>query len=76
MSYCGVADVCTYIAVQVHTLTSVLLQLLCQYTEEVGFDWSVQSGDVVTAKSHLARLQVLDSHSALLRSVASTLQYV
>ena len=48
-----------------------LVQLLCQCVEEVGFDCSVQSGDVITARRHLARLRSLDQESALLRSATS-----
>jgi hypothetical protein len=43
-------------------------KLLCQCKEEVWFDWCVRTGDVGAARRHLARLQSLDSQSALLRS--------
>ena len=51
------------------------MQLLCQCIEEVGFDWSIQTGDVITARRHLCRLQSLDKESALLRSVHIHLLY-
>ena len=54
-----------------YAVPCLLVQLLCQCAEEVGFDWSVQSGDVITARRHLARLQSLDQESALLRSATS-----
>lgn len=46
-----------------------MVQLLCQCVEEVGFDWCVQSGDVIGARRHVFRLQSLDRESAMLRSI-------
>ena len=51
----------------------LLLQLLSQCVEELGFDWSVQTGAVGVARSHLTRLRTLDTESALLRSAAPPL---
>ena len=41
--------------------------MLCQCAEEVGFDWSVQAGDITTANKHLSRLVSLDEESHLIR---------